>query len=217
VKADGKHDTGATTVKDLLIKKWDFVVLNDHTQGPVRQKTKEATLNALRDTYSKMLQQSGATPVFLETFAYRYPDMKDTEDLGDFNEFSKRLTAGYVEYAETMSNLLPEKPCRIARAGQAFQWLHAYDHNLWEKLFSWDDFHPSPHGTWLEACCIYCAVVNEPPPTLDSQWWEFARRMQPSIERPMPLPTVQESEELRRVACFVSGVKNYETFSANRL
>jgi hypothetical protein len=216
VKADGKHDIGAATVKSLLSEKWDFVVLNDYTQAPVRQETKQATLDALRDTYSKLFQQAGATPVFLETFAYRYPDMKGTKDLGDFIQFSERLTAGYIEYAETLSKLLPETPCRIARAGQAFQWLFTYNHNLWEKLFSWDDFHPSPHGTWLEACCIYCAVVNEAPPSLDSQWWEAARRMQPSIEKPMALPTVQESEELRRVACFVSGV-NAEAFSASRL
>jgi hypothetical protein len=212
VKADGSHDIGAATVKDLLAQKWDFVILNDYTQAPVRQETKQATLDALRDTYSKLIQQSGATPVFLETFAYRYPDMKGTKDLGDFIGFSERLAAGYVEYAETMTELLPETPCRIAKAGQAFQWLFTYNHDLWEKLFSWDDFHPSPHGTWLEACCIYCAVVNEAPPILDSQWWEAARRMQPSIEKPMPLPTERESEELRRVACFVSGV-NDEIFS----
>jgi hypothetical protein len=212
VKPDGTHDIGSATVKILLAQKWDFVVLSDHTQAPVRQKTRQATLDVLRDTYSKLFQQSGATPVFLETFAYRYPDMKGTKDLGDFVKFSERLTAGYIEYAETMTELLPETPCRIAKAGQAFQWLFTYNKNLWEKLFSWDYFHPSPHGTWLEACCIYCAVVKEAPPILDSQWWEAARRMQPSIEKPMPLPTERESEELRRVACFVSGI-NDEIFS----
>jgi hypothetical protein len=216
VKADGTHDIGAATVKDLLSEKWDFVVLNDYTQAPARQEMKQATLDVLRDTYSKLLLQAGATPVFLETFAYRYPDIKASEDLGDFTQFTDRVTAGYVEYAETLLKLLPETPCRIARVGQAFKWLYQYNRNLWEKLYSWDDLHPSPHGTWLEACCIYCAVVNEAPPHLDSQWWEAARRMQPQTEHPMALPTVEEAKELRRVACFISGV-NGRNFSASRL
>lgn len=208
-RPDGSHDIGSPTIHDLLSKsRWDFVVMNDFTQGPARDESKNTTLLALREQYAPLLQAAGATPVLLQTFAYKYPAMRGTSDLGTFADFSVRLQAGYDEYAALLTQLLGnQKPCLIARAGEAFLWLYQNNHHdLWEKMYSWDDFHPSPHGTWLEACCIYCAIVQEEPPVLDSQWWESARRMQPPQEKPLPLPTAQEAEELRRVACLVSGI-----------
>lgn len=214
VRKDGSRDIGAATVTDLLSNRpWDFVVMNDHTQGPVRQATKEATLAALESSYATLIQESGATPVLLQTFSYKKENMKGTEDLGSFADFSVRLQAGYDDYAHLLTKLIPDRPCRIARVGEAVLWLHQYNHDLWDKLYSWDEFHPSPSGTWLEACCIYCAVTNKVPPALDSQWWESARRMQPADEKPMALPTDEEADDLRRVACLVSNVSFTTTTS----
>jgi hypothetical protein len=205
-----KTGNGRTTVSNLLSKKWDFVVLQDQTQAPARPDMNFAALESMRHTYSKLLQETGATPVFLQTYAFRYPDLMGSGVLGSFIEFTDRLVAGYALYAATLSKLLPETPSRIARAGQAFRWLYENNHNLWEKLYGPDHVHPSPYGTFLEACCIYCAVVNEAPPYLDPQWWGDGLRMQPMV-----LPTAEEANELRRVACFVSGI-NDETCSVSQ-
>ena len=76
----------------------------------------------------------------------------------------------------------------------------------WESLYAIDDFHPSPHGTLLEAYVLFSTIVGSGPPVYDPSWWSTARYMQPPEEEPLPLPTKEEGELLRRVACQVCGV-----------
>jgi len=205
-RSDGSYDIGSATVELLLKDRcWDFVVMNDHTQGPTRTKSKELTKKAL-EQYAALLEQSRATTVFLQTAAYRVPNIKKTEDLGDFEEFSDRLQVGYHEYAAYMKTLHPDLATRVAPVGEAFRWLHRHKKALWETLYSWDDFHFSPSGTWLEACVLYCTMLHQQPPLYNPNWWNACRIMQPQGEKPMPLPTDSEALELRRVACLVCGV-----------
>ena len=57
--ADGdvNYDVGAPNVKTLLdaTKKWDYVVFNDHTQGPARPEKKQVTQDVLVEKYLPLL------------------------------------------------------------------------------------------------------------------------------------------------------------------
>jgi len=195
------YDVGANSVEELLKQRsWDFVVLNDYTQAPARGQSAAESCKILSSNYRKLLQ--GSTCVFVQTPAYRKPGMRDTEDLGSFDEFTDRLAAGLQSYLEQIPN------ARIAPVGEAYRWLHHNDPTTFRKLYSWDDFHPSPYGTWLQACVIYCTCFGAPPPVYNALWWERSRYMQPPEEKPLPLPTEAEARELRRVACMVCGINN---------
>jgi hypothetical protein len=247
-------DIGSPTVEALLLrrKRWDFVILNDHTQSPARPDTKQESLRALKDSYVPLLLQhhhqqqqqtykndedsSSTSPVvviFLMTAAYRNP-VKNSEDLGTFDEFTETLRQGYDEYARVVPN------AKVAPVGLAYQYVRnhhmsststsagfsiiskADDEDIcWEgSLYAQDDFHPSPHGTLLQAYVLYATMIEEAPPTTyDPKWWDSARYMQPPNTDPLPLPTEAEARILRRVACQVCQIEetNEEEKQISRL
>jgi hypothetical protein len=192
---DGTYDIGAPTVQELFAQEeWDFVVLNDRSQEPAREETKSRTLEALKVNYTSAFPEK-AIAVFLQTAAYRLEGIRETEDLGDFDEFTEKLREGYQEYVNLFQGLGIES--RLAPVGEAFAVVREENEALFDKLYSWDDFHPSLHGTWLQCCVLYCTMIEEAPPLYDGSWWETARFME---DPPLPLPTDEEAEELRQVA-----------------
>lgn len=201
-RSDGSYEIGAATVQELLESAPDIVIVNDHTQAPVREATRRASIKALVHDYMPLLGQ--ATVVFLQTHAYRYPGIKDTEDLGDLDDFSDRLLAGYQEYQKVLEK--HGVKTTVAPLGEAMRWLHHHRPQLWKQLYQPDHFHLSPSGTWLEACVLYCTILQSPPPPYRASWWKSSRRMQPEDEEPLPLPEANVAEELRQVACQICNV-----------
>lgn len=203
--ADGSSDIGAATVQDLLSqksKKWDFVVMNDYTQAPARAENRESSIEVLQESYGPLLQST--TPVFLQTAAYRKEGANGSEDLGNVHEFTASVKEGYNLYAASLKKFCPD--AKVAPVGDAF--LHVHDKlskELWNKLFYVDDFHPSPHGTWLEACVLYSTMTGEAPPVYSPQWFESARYMQQK-DHTCPLPSAEDAETLRQAAMCVSDI-----------
>jgi hypothetical protein len=206
IPAGASHDVGAATVEVLLQSTaWDYVVLNDYTQGPARLPTRKETQKALREKYVPLLLDTNATAILVQTPAYKIPGLKDSDDLGDFISFSNLLAEGVQSYIETLQAAgIPDS--RIAPVGEAYRYLYHTNLQLWKRLYSWDHFHPSPHGTWLEACVIYCTIFRTVPPEYNADWWQYSRYMQPPDEEPLPRPTEEEAKELRRIACKIAEV-----------
>ena len=197
---NGSYDIGSPTVSQLLTSSWDYIVMNDHTQAPAREKSRKASLKALKSTYRPLVKDS--TVIFIQTAAYRRP-VKNSTDLGDFDDFTDLLRRGYDEYKKVLPN------AKVAPVGMAYQYIkHTFGNKMWEKLYAIDDFHPSPHGTLLEASVVYCTMVGERPPVYDATWWETARYMQPPDEEQLPIPTNEEAKVLQDVACHVCDLGN---------
>lgn len=210
------YDVGSPTVEKLLASsRWDYVVMNDHTQSPVRAESKRETKVALRDHYVPLLDECGATPILIQTAAYRVEGARHTEDLGTFEQFSNRLQVGYREYCQYVKSLVEPTSnvakCRVAPFGQAVRHVRKTNRELWEKLYHTDDFHPSSYGTWLLACVLYVSIAEEAPPPLPpspdfdvSTWFETLSRYRPAPNQAYPTP--HEAMELRRAACYACGV-----------
>jgi hypothetical protein len=188
---DGTYNIGQPTVEALLKKQnWDYIVINDHTQAPARDQRKQESLTTLQEKYLPLVRYS--TVVFIMTWAYKEP-VKNSSDLGGFDHFTDLLWKGYQEYAR----LFPDERVRIAPVGLAFQYVRRnLGEDFWKKLYAPDEFHPSPYGTWLEACVLYCTIVGEQSPLYDTNWWETSRYLHPE----MPFPTDDEADTLRDVA-----------------
>lgn len=207
-------DRGAPDIETLLSNdRLDFVVINDHTQAPARASTRQESLETLRDDFVPLLKQHRITPVFIQTPAHKIPCIRETEDLGDYSSFTELVLEGTETYKKEMdawlaTGTLLNDPnpvnvtARVAPVGLAFARLHETNPDLWNKLYDPDDFHPSPHGTLLQAYVLYITMTgNDPPTSYDPQtWWSRARYMQPLFEDPLPLPTVGDSRFLRRAA-----------------
>jgi hypothetical protein len=224
--ATPRYDIGAPTVADLLGETtWDFVIVNDHTQSPARLKTKQASMEVLKNQYLPLLLQNRkdddkeqqqqhpiTTIIFIQTAAYK-SQINNSQDLGNFDEFTDKLSQGYQEYANLINNnngngVILAKVAPVGIAVQHIKRNHCDGNDdkdnsssLWAKLYARDDFHPSPLGTWLEACVLYCTITGETPPKYDEGWWETARYMQPPDEgTALPLPTMEEATLLADVA-----------------
>jgi len=85
-----EYDIGAPTVKELLSDErgWDFVVMNDYTQGPARTTTRQESVQVLEQKYAPLLKTCDCVPVFLQTAAYRLESTKGAEDLGSTRNFT---------------------------------------------------------------------------------------------------------------------------------
>lgn len=204
------YDIGAPTVSALLEDAtFDYVIINDHTQSPARKKTREKTIRALKEDYAPLLIKSNIVPILLLTAAYRLPNIRGTSDLGSFEEYTKLLQQGTDTYKHELDDSLakhtPQLQTRIAPVGKAYAAIYQSDRSLWEKLYHTDDFHPSPHGTLLQAFILFMAITDTPPPTTYDPltWWDKARRMQPPDEPPLDRPTAAEAQVLRTVAMSV--------------
>jgi hypothetical protein len=224
---DVVYDVGSPTVQDLLTttsllgcddtknnqdcSRWDYVVINDHTQGPARPVSQKKHEQILLDKYVPLiLNNHGATPIIIETHAYRYSGIHNSEDLGSTpHEFTHLVRTGVQSYIHALQTKLPKtiQP-RMAPVGTAFLHVHDDNYKMWESLFDpFDHFHPSPSGTFLQGCVLYWTMFDSPPPLPRSDeeisdLWKDARVMHDisNGDQGPPLPTMIEAEYLWNVA-----------------
>jgi hypothetical protein len=163
-------------------------------------------LEVLEEEYLPWFLEIGATPVFIFTYGYWTP-YRDMTGLGTVAEFTSLTYEGYKQYAALLEANLPasQKP-RIAPVGLAFLIVWEEDYSLWERLFHIDMIHPSPSGTFLQACVLHHTLFGTPP-KIDiavredmSNLWLRARRFQPGEHRRNPFPTQREAAYLYHVA-----------------
>ena len=194
LQPDGTYDIGAATVDDLLQEHPNIVILQDHTQGPARQASRAQGLQVLEDRYSKMMnnaaKQKPSKVILLQTAAYRTDGIHQSHDLGSFEEFTQQLTKGYQLYQEVLQKKMHVEDCVvvIAPVGQAYAYLRSTNPELWKRLYAMDDFHPSPLGTYLQACVLYIVITRLKPPDYNSHWWSTQRYRQPNQGPPHPTP-----------------------------
>jgi hypothetical protein len=198
---------------------WDYIVMNDNTGYPGTYSKRQKSLRALRQVYANMFLESGSRPVLLETHGYDVGVVADDDD-GTITEddnpassvpvFTSRVHYGYQVYAHLLAEYLPptHQPI-LAPVGLAFLLLWEENFGLWKKLFFYDGFHPSAHGTYLIGCVVYAAIFGRMPPAQYAlnrnveQLWSNARKMQlkTSDDYPtMPFPTFEEANYLYIIA-----------------
>ena len=90
---------------------------------------------------------------------------------------------------------------KIDFVGLAFLKIRRENPTMWERLFHVDDFHPSPHGTFLQGCVLHWTLFGCGPENIDygdgaSHLWSDARVMQPPTDDLLPLPTIEEARYL---------------------
>ena len=97
LRPDGSHDAGQPSVEALLAARaWDFVVINDYTQAPARAAAARRERARARRALGPMLRAAPAStgPCCCRR-AYR-EHTKGSDDLGDNEEFTRRLSEGYA-------------------------------------------------------------------------------------------------------------------------
>ena len=130
---------GALTQRAFAEGGWDFVVLQESSNGPVVHRAR--FIEAASRLCSQIIGANG-TPEFFATWAYG-PNCRKLDKMGvTRDEMHERLSSVYREAAKTGEALL-------ADVGQAFN-----DHAHAETLFRADGVHPSAEGTELAASVL---------------------------------------------------------------
>jgi len=141
---DPSDELCTITHKLLTEEKWDYVVLQDQSQGPITHPEEFARAVA---ALSEMIRLAGGTPVLYETWAYEEGSDTLASTGMAFFEMQQKLTAGYRRAADANDSL-------IAPVGQVFaasrKTVHLYD--------AGDHYHPSHAGSRLAAETIAATI-----------------------------------------------------------
>lgn len=136
---------GGKTQTALKEKKWDYVILQEMSNGPITAKDKFFRNVQL---LCEQIRENGATPVLYATWAYQ-PGGKKLESFGmEYEEMHRQMYASYHEAAELTHAL-------IADVGLKF-----FEQVNEVELFAEDGYHPSEAGSRIAAETL-AAVIKE--------------------------------------------------------
>lgn len=127
---------GARTQAAFQNEKWDYVILQEMSNGPITSKEKFlANVSRLCD----QIRENGATPVLYATWAYQ-KDGKQLENFGmDYEEMFHQMYDFYHEAAA-------QNHCLIADVGEAF-----FKMSDTMDLYADDGRHPNEMGSVIAA------------------------------------------------------------------
>lgn len=141
---DPADELCAITRKLLTEEKWDYVVLQDQSQGPI---TNPEEFHQAVNTLVPMIRAAGGKPVLYETWAYEEGSDTLASTGMTFEAMQQGLTEGYRAAAQANDAL-------IAPVGQAF----ATARHISQLYDAADHYHPSAIGSQLAAETIAAVI-----------------------------------------------------------
>lgn len=143
---DPSDELCALTHRLLTEESWDYVVLQDHSRGPIEHA--EDFRRAL-DALCPMIRAAGAKPVLYETWAYEEGSTILANTGMTCQAMQQRLTDAYRAAAQAHDAILAPVGQAFAEARHAIALYDAQDH-----------FHPSAAGSKLAAQTITAAITD---------------------------------------------------------
>ncbi len=137
---------GASTLRALTEEKWDYVVLQEMSNGPVVSKTR--FLKSISTLCGK-IRDAGAVPVLYATWAYQKGSSKMASMGMSYDEMYQAMYDAYHQAAEDNDAL-------IADVGRAF-----YELSEKHSLYASDGCHPSEKGSEIAARLLAEAVTHK--------------------------------------------------------
>ena len=167
-----KTKMGKRTQEALQNEKWDFVILQEMSNGPI---TSEASFLENAEKLCEKIRENGAKPVFYATWAYQRGGKK-LETFGmDYDEMYQKLRANY--YKEAQKYGLDLIPC-----GDVIQTLRKEkEFNVREGGISLcrDGFHMNYlYGRYALACTWLAKIFGEEAGKISNEFLAESADMQ---------------------------------------
>jgi hypothetical protein len=143
----------------LASRRWDYVVLQDRSRGPLENRPSFETHASLLD--ADILRQGGRT-VFYMTWA---------------NRSQPETQSALAEAYEAISKHLAAMLCPVGLA-----WQRALRLNPALRLHHADGRHASPAGSYLAACVFYAVILRASPLGLPRSF-EIHGKFRPDVPR----------------------------------
>lgn len=136
---------GARTQAALRDEHWDYVVLQEMSNGPI---TSPKSFFSSVERLCKQIRENGAVPILYATWAYQKGGATLTAKGWDYDEMACSLSEAYQKAAQ-------ENHALIADVGHRF-----YELSDTQNLYAGDGVHPSELGSRIAAETI-AAVIQE--------------------------------------------------------
>ena len=143
---NAETEMGAKTLRALKEEKWDYVVMQEQSRGPIA--AKESFQKSVRGL-CELIRAAGAKPVLYASWAYREGSEKLNGTGMSYAEMAEGLYKSYHEAAEANEAL-------IADVGKGFDAMRGI-----VDLYESDDYHPSAAGSMLAAHTIARVIEND--------------------------------------------------------
>ena len=188
---DDGHLPGALETRAQDGENWDVVIVQEHSRLGVPYANDEAGTIGDREPFfqgaaevAEIVSDIGAEMLFYMTWAKE-----------DFPEQTGPLAAAYVEAAHRHG-------AGVVPIGLA--WDHVRSERPDIVLFHPDGSHPSPAGTYLNACMFYAELTGQSPVGAPSELHGIEMRTPGVVVSDAPVPLVRLTDEmaayLQRVA-----------------
>ena len=136
---------GSQTQAALQKEKWDYVVLQEMSHGPI---TSPKSFFSSVEQLCRQIRANGAVPILFATWAYQKGGAKPDAKGWDYDEMGRKLSEAYHRAAQ-------ENNALIADVGQRF-----YELSDTQDLYAADGVHPSELGSHIAAETI-AAVIRQ--------------------------------------------------------
>ena len=146
------HELSSKTQKAIQSAQWNYVVLQEQSQIPSMQFSRDETMYPSARSLVKTIEASGGRPVFFMTWAHR--DGWPENGLPNYEAMQFAINKSYLGIAYELN--VP-----VAPVGSA--WMTATRFYPQVELWQADGSHPSEQGTYLAACVFYAAIFRESP------------------------------------------------------
>ena len=136
---------GSQTQAALQKEKWDYVVLQEMSHGPI---TASKSFFFSVEQLCRQIRANGAVPILFATWAYQRGGAKLTDKGWDYDEMAQKLSEAYHKAARDNNAL-------IADVGNRF-----YELSHAQSLYAADGVHPNEAGSHIAAETI-AAVIRQ--------------------------------------------------------
>lgn len=135
-----KHWKDGKALEKIRARKWDFVVLQEHSLRPLQDGA--AMVEYARKLDGEIRKQGSKTLLFMTWARANTPEKQET------------VGKAYLD-------LGTELKARVAPVGLA--WAKALTADQQRELHQADKSHPNPTGTYLAACVFYATLYGQSP------------------------------------------------------
>ena len=143
---DPETELGAKTLPALENERWDYVVLQEQSFGPVG--SRDDFMESVSELCG-MIRAAGAKPVLYATWAYREDSGKLAGTGMSYEDMDSALYESYHTAAEQNDAL-------VADVGTAFTQLRGT-----LSLYTPDDYHPTEAGSMLAAAVLAQTIMKD--------------------------------------------------------
>lgn len=169
--ADHREDaeSGRTRLSSLMEESWNLVQLQDFSRTPGQDDDDEdkiASMAAITEYFKpQIFNVTGGLPMLFMTWGYY--DGYDGDDgiYPDYITMQRRLTAGYEQYLDLLTNDWFSCEAFMIPIGLGFErvYFDGPDSSHFQLYQPVDQYHPSEQGTLLASSVLFTALFGVSP------------------------------------------------------